>query len=90
MKNEERLLAFLEKRWEDAGKPEYLPLSSYAIAREWTIRKNHRVVKWTPVEVSTSAVYVNVLLKKLAKEGLLKYDTTQKSRPVIKLTHKPN
>lgn len=85
MKNYERLLEFLKNRWEEAGRPEFLPLSSYEISKEWTIKKNLRTVIISPVEARTSRTYVHRLLKQLEERGDIKYNTSHKSTPSISL-----
>ena len=85
MRNEERLLQFLYRRWEELGKPDSLPLSANEIRKEWTIIKNQRTVVVVPVETHTTRAYVNRLLKKLQAEGKLTYETTKKTNPTISL-----
>lgn len=84
MQNEERLNEFLHKRWESLGRPETLALSANEISKEWTIIKTQRTVVSVPVEVKTTRTYVSRLLKKLEKEGILKYERTNKTTPYIR------
>lgn len=85
MRNEERLLEFLHKRWTDLGQPELLPLSANEISKEWNIIKNQRTVVTVPVEVKTTRTYVSRLLKRLEANGKLSYDTTKPTNPSIKI-----
>jgi len=85
MKNEERLLSYLYRRWEELGKPESMPLSANQISKEWTIIKHQRTVVVVPVECHTTRTYVSKLLIKLELGGKLKYERIQKTSPSIKL-----
>lgn len=85
MRNEERLLEFLHKRWNDLGQPELLPLSANEISKEWNIIKNQRTVVTVPVEVKTTRTYVSRLLKRLEANGKLSYDTTKQTNPSIRI-----
>lgn len=85
MRNKERLLEFLHKRWDDLGRPETLPLSANEISKEWMIIKNQRTVVSVPVEVKTTRTYVSQLLKSLEKDGYLTYERSINSRPSISI-----
>lgn len=85
MKNEERLLEFLHKRWRDLGQPEALSLSASEISKEWTIIKNEVTRVSVPYELHTSRGHVSKMLKKLEARKLLEYDTSNKTNPIIKL-----
>lgn len=84
-RNEERLLRYLYERWEEAGKPESLPLSANQISKEWNIIKHETTKVVVPVEVPTSRSYVARLLTQLQQKGFVTYESKVKTKPSIKL-----